>query len=195
MSWGDLSPNGLYYATSGWSGIVKVFNVPSCEEKIRLEGHSNRAHHVWWHPLATISIPETGPNLVTASADFTVWLWNLVNSKNIVLKGHTDWVNYAEFHPIGHLIASSSHDMSWKLWDMNKRKEIQDQEGHVAAVYPLTFHVDGSILSSGDLNGVVQCWDLRTGKSLCSYVAHKWICLSLKWHPNGYHLFSGGDDN
>jgi len=63
--------------------------------------------------------------------------------------------------------------MSWKLWDMNKRKEIQDQEGHVAAVYPLTFHVDGSILSSGDLNGVVQCWDLRTGKSLCSYVAHK----------------------
>lgn len=100
-------------------------------------------------------MPEQGPNLVTASADFTVRLWNLVNSKNLVFKGHKDRVNYVEFHPLGHYIASSSHDLSWKLWDMNKKIEILDQEGHVGPVYPIHFHPDGSLIATGDLNGVV----------------------------------------
>lgn len=78
---------------------------------------------------------------------------------------------------------------------MNKKKEILDQEGHIAAVYPLSFQPDGALLASGDLNGVVQTWDLRSGKSIQNFLAHRRQCLALSFNPNGYQFASGGDDN
>lgn len=95
-----------------------MFNVDDCQEKIKLVGHTNCVHHIRFHPLSTISLPESGPNIVTASADKSIRLWNLVNTKSLELKGHTDRVNYAEFHPSGLFIASSSHDNTWKFWDL-----------------------------------------------------------------------------
>jgi len=66
--------------------------------------------------------------LVTASADGSVRLWSLDPQfelqKSHVLKGHEDTVNFVEFHPIGKHIASSSHDKTWRLWDIESGKEL-----------------------------------------------------------------------
>ena len=93
--------------------------------------------------------------MATASADRTVRLWTLNPEyelqKSVELKGHEDTVNYVEYHPMGQHIASSSHDHTWRLWDIETQKPLLIQEGHAGPVYPISFHQDGSLLASGDL--------------------------------------------
>ena len=65
---------------------------------------------------------------------------------------------------MGRHLASSSHDKTWKLWDLETQKLLYAQTGHVAAVYGIDFQRDGSLLASGDLNGIAMAWDLRSGR-------------------------------
>jgi len=156
-------------------------------------------NHIKFHPRATIDLPENGPNIGTASADGRVRLWTLNPEyefqQSIVFKGHEDRVNYMEFHPTGKYFGSSSHDMTWRFWDIETQKELCCQEGHIAAIYPMSFQNDGALCVTGDLNGVVNTWDLRTGKSILSFVAHRRQCIAAKFLPNSYQVATGGDDN
>jgi U4/U6 small nuclear ribonucleoprotein PRP4 len=84
----------------------------------------------------------------------------------LTLKAHEDTVNAVEFHPMGLHIASGSHDRTWRLWDIENKKELLTQEGHAGPIYSLAFQQDGSLLASGDLHGIGLVWDLRSGKNI-----------------------------
>lgn len=43
------------------------------------------------------------------------------------LEGHSHRVNRLAIHPDGNLIASSSHDETWRLWDIETQKELYMQ--------------------------------------------------------------------
>lgn len=128
VSRGCIAPNEEFFATSGWSGTCKVWGVPDCEIRTELRGHTDRATSIKFHPHSTITLPEDGPNLATSSADFTVRLWSLNPEyefqKSIVLNGHEDCVNQVDFHPLGKHIASTSNDKTWRLWDIESKKQL-----------------------------------------------------------------------
>lgn len=44
--------------------------------------------------------------------------------------GHEDRVNRVESHPSGRYLASTSHDETWRLWDVSVGQELLIQEGH-----------------------------------------------------------------
>jgi U4/U6 small nuclear ribonucleoprotein PRP4 len=67
---------------------------------------------------------------------------------------------------MGSHVASGSHDRTWRLWDLAKKKEILVQEGHAGPIYTLSFQADGALLASADLHGVCLVWDLRSGKAI-----------------------------
>lgn len=77
VSRGCLSPNEQLFATSGWSGVCKVWGIPDCQLRTELRGHTDRVNCIRFHPYSGLHLPEDGPNVATASADSTVRLWSL----------------------------------------------------------------------------------------------------------------------
>lgn len=99
---------------------------------------------------------------------------------------------------MGAHLASSSHDKTWRLWDLETQQCLLTQEGHAAEVYPISMHADGSLLVSGDLQGVGLLWDLRIGQNILQFTGgthqgNKLTCLQFL--PTGYHLATAGDTN
>ena len=127
MSRGVLSPDESLFATSGWSGVCRVFGIPDCSLRTTLKGHNDRVISIRFHPDSGLGLSASSPvNLATASADSTVRLWTLDTSfemqHSITLRGHEDTANYVEFHPMGKHLASSSHDRTWRLWDLETKQ-------------------------------------------------------------------------
>jgi U4/U6 small nuclear ribonucleoprotein PRP4 len=65
------------------------------------------------------------------------------------LEGHEGRVCRIAFHPSGNYIGSASYDGTWRLWDVEKKKEILLQEGHSKEVFALAFQDDGALAASG----------------------------------------------
>ncbi len=76
VSRGSLSPDEELFATSGWSGICRVWGVPDCQLRTELKGHTDRVVNIRFHPMCGQISPDA-PNLATASADCSVRLWSL----------------------------------------------------------------------------------------------------------------------
>ena len=127
VSKGTLSPDEELFATAGWSGICRVWGVPDCQLRTELKGHTDRVINLRFHPQAG-QIAEDGPNIATASADGTVQLWSLnpeyEYQKSLDLGHHESNVNAVEFHPMGVHLASASSDQTWRLWDIERKKEL-----------------------------------------------------------------------
>lgn len=150
VSKGVFSPDTKYYATSGWSGLCKVWKIPDCSLQTTLLGHSNRAIDIQFHPL--FGKENTPVSLATSGADNTVRLWPLQEEeefqKSTILKGHEDRVNKVRFHPMGKYVVSTSHDKTWKFWDIETKKELFTQTGHSKPVFACSIQPDGSLVVS-----------------------------------------------
>jgi ribosome assembly protein 4 len=92
-------------------------NVPDSDE-----GKVTKAR-VRFEKTATIG-GEIVERLVTASDDFTMYLWEPRKSTKPVARmlGHQKAVNHVSFSPDGRLIASASFDNSVKLWNARDGK-------------------------------------------------------------------------
>jgi U4/U6 small nuclear ribonucleoprotein PRP4 len=199
---GALSPDDKFYAVAGWSGICTVFDLPDLKKVTYLKGHSEKVNSVAFHPNFNSTkggFPAKGPNMATGSCDNLIKIWSFLpdreNQFSINFEGHEDRVNQVVFHPIGDYLASTSHDKTWRLWDLETKKEILLQEGHNAAVYPMAFQNEGALAATGDLAGVGLLWDLRSGRNIMSLIGHVKQLLTIKFSPNSYQIVTGSDDN
>ena len=93
------------------------------------------------------------------------------------------------------LLGSTSHDSTWRLWDVAAEKEVLLQEGHSSGTYGIAFHPDGSLVATSDLGGCIRLWDMRTGRTVMPLQGHNDQVLALDFNANGTFLASGGNDN
>jgi U4/U6 small nuclear ribonucleoprotein PRP4 len=192
-----LSPDNRMLATAGWSGNVRLWNVETCEEVNTFRGHSDRANCVLFHPQATLSQSPTALNMASCGADNSVLLWSLREPSRPLhrFNSHTAKVNRIAFHPSGRFLASTSDDLTWKLYDLEIGKEVLEQEGHSRAVFAVAFQSDGSLIATGGNDKLGRVWDLRSGKSIWVLRGHAKRIIALDWSPNGHHVASGSEDN
>src|SRR5262249_6805230 len=98
--------------------------------------------------------------LVSAGEDRTVRLWDVATgAPGAVLKGHTDEVFAAVFHPDGTRLASAGRDRAILLWDVATGAEVARRHGHTNYVIALDFSPDGTSLASGSGDFTVRLWD------------------------------------
>ncbi|CAI8050160.1 U4/U6 small nuclear ribonucleoprotein Prp4 [Geodia barretti] len=196
VSFCQFSPDSQQLATCSWSGLCKLWSLPSCNLIRVLRSHNERAGSIVWHPQATISLSPTALNLASCAADGSISLWDLQSDTPMgELEGHAHRISRIAFHPSGRFLAAASFDHSWRLWDLECRMEVLHQEGHSRPVYSVCFHPDGSLAGSCGLDSCGRVWDLRTGRCLMLLDGHLQSVLAMDFSPNGYHVATGGNDN
>ncbi|KAL1956146.1 hypothetical protein VTO42DRAFT_7581 [Malbranchea cinnamomea] len=167
------------------------YNTPipeSTEEKIALA-------KTRFEKAATINNTIT-ERLVSASDDFTMFLWDPANSSKPVARmlGHQKEVNHVTFSPDGAYIASASFDNHVKLWNARDGKFISSLRGHVGAVYQCCFSADSRLLVSSSKDTTLKVWDVRTGKLAMDLPGHLDEVYAVDWSPDGEKVGSGGRD-
>lgn len=202
------TPTGMQalLATASWGENVKIWRPSDGRLLLQLKQHQTRVHSLAWSSC----VSEQTLLLASGSADAIVCLWNLglatkegacsVTPSNKLLAGrltgHEDRINRVVFHPTGRCLATTSHDETWRLWDVQTRQEILLQEGHSAPVYAICFHPDGSVAVTSDLSGLVKVTDVRVGRGVLDIAAHVKQVVALSVHPVcSSWMVTGGDDN
>ena len=85
----------------------------------RITGHKGDVNWCAFSPVK--------PQLVTASGDKTIRVWDIASDTPTelkVLQGHKYYVNCAVFSPLGDLLVTGSSDFSIKLWSTETFTEI-----------------------------------------------------------------------
>ncbi|CAD6448142.1 705d0359-93b2-4826-8ff3-39780867150d [Sclerotinia trifoliorum] len=139
---------------------------------------------------------EIVERLVSASDDFTMYLWDPAKQKKPVAQmlGHQKQVNHVAFSPDGRLIASSGFDNHTKIWNARDGKFISTLLGHVGPVYQCAFSPDSRLLVTAGKDTTLKVWDMRTyklAKDLPGHIDEVW---AVDWSPDGEKVGSGGKD-
>lgn len=139
---------------------------------------------------------QISERLVTASDDFTMYLWEPLKSSKPVCRmtGHQKLVNHVSFSPDGRYIVSSSFDNSVKVWDGIKGVFIGTLRGHVAPVYQTAWSADNRLLVSCSKDTTLKVWDIRTRKLKVDLPGHSDEVYAVDWSLDGKKVASGGKD-
>jgi U4/U6 small nuclear ribonucleoprotein PRP4 len=111
------------------------------------------------------------------------------------LSGHAYRVNRLAMHPSQRFLLSSSHDMTWRLWDVAGERELLQQEGHARPVFGIAVHPDGSLAASTCTGAIGRLWDLRSGRAIWAMRGHAKSVLSVAFAPDGFRMATGGADH
>ncbi|KAM5387976.1 hypothetical protein ACJA88_001236 [Fusarium oxysporum] len=134
--------------------------------------------------------------LVTASDDFTMYLWDPAQSTKPVARmlGHQKQVNHVTFSPDGSLIASAGWDNHTKLWSARDGKFINTLRGHVAPVYQCAFSADSRLLVTASKDTTLKVWSMASHKLAVDLPGHQDEVYAVDWAPDGKRVGSGGKD-
>lgn len=193
-----------YIATGSLSSSVKVWDVSSQQLVSLGLGHEERITSLSWdHDSKGI--------IASASADKTCKIWAVNNSDSSMniegnqeentitplqtLTGHTSILTACEFHPLTKYVGTSSHDYTWRLWDVEVGSELLLQDGHNRECTALCFQYDGSLAVTGDINGIVLVWDIRSGQCIQPFQGHIKKVVNANFSSNGFQFATCSVDN
>ncbi|PNY29128.1 WD repeat protein [Tolypocladium capitatum] len=151
--------------------------------------------------------------LVSASDDFTMYLWDPSQGTKPVARmvGHQKQINHVTFSPDNTLIASAGWDNHTKIWSARSQagavgetvrltacgrdgKFINTLRGHVATVYQCAFSADSRLLVTASKDTTLKVWSMATHKLAVDLPGHDDEVYAVDWAPDGKRVASGGKD-
>ena len=123
-----------------------------------------------------------------------IWLYTPEFEDIGRMTGHTKAVYGMAFSPDGSQIASVSHDMTVRVWDIESQTERHTMEGHTDLVVAVAWNPDGKTVVSGSYDGTIRQWNPDTGEALGVLGEHDDWVDDLAFSADGSQLASVGHD-
>ncbi|MBL6931452.1 MAG: c-type cytochrome [Rhodospirillales bacterium] len=141
-----------------------------------------------------IAISPDGAQVLTASFDYSIRLWDFATQQNLkLLDAHTGPVNTAVFLPDGKSALSAGKDGAILRWDLKTAKVIASFTGHGMHVMALALRPGGKTFASASWDGTVRLWSLQDGSQRALLKMSSDV-NTLAFGLNGDVLFTGHKD-
>ncbi|KAG2053337.1 WD40 repeat-like protein [Suillus hirtellus] len=146
------SPDMTMFATGGYEQFIKIWNAKTGKLVATLEA----ADSVWG-----LAWTRDGKTLISGSRNGSIGTWSTTTWKQIaVLDGHTWGVEAIAISPNGRILASASHDMTARLWNLENNQPIGSPLQRVHFVRSVSFSADGKLLATGCSDNNAYTWDV-----------------------------------
>jgi len=124
-----------------------------------------------------------GKSLITGEEDGTISIWNRMNwelmgsfsgesLRSIALAERQPWLAVVEGDNI-------------RIWDLMKKKVIQNLRGHSSTVTSVSFSMNSDFLISGSWDETIRGWDLASGTQKKIFLGHSDRVGSVAFSPKG----------
>jgi len=188
-----FSRDGRQVASVDYDGVVKVWDVQTGREVLRIQAHDK--------PAACVAFSPDGHYLATGGRDRTIKIWDVDTRQSIrILQGHQDPITSVAFSPHGRRLASASGggadalDRTVKVWDVATGQALLTLEGHLRPGGKVVFSPDGRCLASACGDRTVKLWDSETGQELQTFRGHTLPVTGVAFSADGQRLASAAGD-
>ncbi len=181
-----ISPDGKMLATGGGGNTVRVWEVPTGEE---------RQHWSPEHSVRALSFSPDSKLVASGGSYNTVRVWQVATGKELQRcpheeSGQTSIISL-DFSPDGQTLASASEAETVRICEVTTGRELRHLS-HEAAGTVVRFSPDGKMLASGSgFSGNVLLWEVATGKELRRW-SHEGVVTSVTFDPDGQTLAVAG---
>lgn len=196
----QLDPiNGRLYS-AGRDAIIRVWN--STQTNSQEPYIQSMEHHNDW--VNDIVLCCGGRNLISASCDTTVKVWNAHKGFCMsTLRTHRDYVQALAYAKDREQVASAGLDKAIFLWDVNTLTALTASNNTVTtssitgskdSIYSLAMNPSGTIIVSGSTENTLRIWDPRTCNKIAKLKGHTENVKALVVSEDGTQVVSGSSD-
>jgi len=90
--------------------------------------------------------------------------WRTRQESTTPLRGHTDHISFIVYSTEGVHIASASHDLTIRIWDVGSNTAVPQPLPHPSGIACIALTSNNDIVVTGSRGGSVQVWDTQNGQ-------------------------------
>ena len=201
----DAANHSLVKSLSNGEGVSAMAFSPDSQsilstwgynaQRLNIKGDTVTSYvgaHTWY--LAGVSFSPDGKQVVTASRDHTVNIWDAESGTSIInLRGHSGAVYAAAYDPSGNYLATASDDHTVRIWDIGTWRK-STLFGYPGYVFRGAYSPDGHLMATTGSDGMLRGWNAQTGSVVSEWPYPDYVANRVHFSPDGRQLITSSDD-
>ncbi|XP_015380086.1 PREDICTED: cilia- and flagella-associated protein 52-like [Diuraphis noxia] len=184
-----MSKDGRKLLSGGGEGQVRVWQVDNLNGTLQavLKEHKG--------PVSSIDVHQLGHEAITASADGTCVVWDIVRFTRLSIMFSSTIFTSAKYHPNGAQLLTCGTNRYIGFWEALDGSLIREIEGSSAsALNSLDVTPNGKYIVTGSSDQMVKVWLYNEGVPTHVGVGHAGVVTNVKVSPDGRFVVSTSAD-